>query len=168
MRDTSEGGLDDTVVLDPQRAQTGEEGGFLEDDYLPTPPRRAGRLTRILTAAVLVGLGVLGGVQLEKAVGGSGPTTVFISGDPSAAPPSGARPTASEGSLTGTVVSLVGNVVTVRDAAGVLHRVTLTSHTTITAPYRSNTPLLRGDAVTIRGTATATGTVTATSVLVTH
>ena len=43
-----------------------------EEDYLPQPPRRMGRLTVALLVTLIAGVGVLGGVQIERMAGGQG------------------------------------------------------------------------------------------------
>ncbi|HEY6687192.1 MAG TPA: DUF5666 domain-containing protein [Propionibacteriaceae bacterium] len=166
-----------------------------EEDYLPQPPRRVGRLTVALLAALIAGLGVLGGVQIERMAGGQGSV-----GSGTAAPvPSGAgfpggasqgsgrrgppgagdqgqmqpgSPTSSDSAngsaqvaVVGTVAAVHESAVTVTDLGKSKHEVKITSSTTVTNPYRRGA-LRAGDTVAVTGSTASDRSITATNITV--
>jgi hypothetical protein len=164
-----------------------------EEDYPPQPPRRVGRLTVALLAALIAGVGVLVGVQIERMAGGQGsvaPGTAVPSGagfPGGASQGSGRRgvpggddqgqlqpgsPTSSDSAngsarlaVVGTVAAVHKSAVTVTDLGKSKHEVKITSSTTVTKPYRRGA-LRAGDTVAVTGSTASDGSITATNITV--
>src|SRR4051794_21194175 len=149
-----------------------------DEEFLTPGGQRPSRLTRVLLVLLILAVGILVGVQLGKAAGGStasapggtGQSRRF--GPPGAGSPGGggsAAPRSTLGSsapaVLGTVTSAKSHSLVVKDADGVSHTVTLTDATTVTKPYSSGA-LGAGDAVTVFGSRAADGSVNATSIVV--
>jgi hypothetical protein len=143
-----------------------------------------GRLTVALLAALIAGLGVLGGVQIEQTIGdqrsvGSGTAARMPSG---AGLPGGANgdrgqmqpgsPTSSASAngsarlaVVGTVAAAHESAVTVTDLGKTKHEVKISSSTTVTKPYRRGA-LRAGDTVAVTGSTASDGSITATNITV--
>jgi hypothetical protein len=124
---------EDTDVID----QVTDPDDELVDDDLQQP-RRAGVLTGVLAAAVLLVLGFVVGVGVQKAAQGAAGTPV----------------------LTGTVQSISGNTVRVADSSGAIVLVTVPDDATVST--RGPGALAVGAAVTVTGSRSADGVVAAT------
>jgi hypothetical protein len=186
----------ETATAEPTTAEPDDDvadasASFLDDeDYLPQERRGLGRLTIALVAALVLAVGVLGGVWVEKQLGSS---SAAASGLPAGMPsgqgfpgagggagaPGGAASGASGGgagsgggSTTSTTPAVVGTVssttaksLVVTDLGGTKHTVTVTSSTTVTTPYGHGS-LETGDTVAVSGSTGSDGSVAATGVTV--
>jgi len=194
---------DDEVTTEVAAADGSDS--FLDDeDYLPQDRRGPGRLTVALVAALVLTVGVLGGVWVEKQLGsttsaagrgmsggaggqgfpagGTGGQGMPGGGTGGQGVPGGA-PSSSAGTETGagggspsgstpatplvvgTVASSSTKSLVVSDLGGTRHTVAVTSTTTVTTPYGHGS-LEAGDTVSVTGTTTSDGSVTATGVTV--
>lgn len=162
---------------------------FDDDDDLVLPPSRAKlpKLTVGLIVLAVLAVGFLGGALTQKhegasstAAGGAGGRlraagAAGFTGFGGAGAATGAGAAAGGGAAAtpavapiaiGTVVSLTGNSLVVKDLGGHTRTITLGSGVTLTtsAPLVA-TALKAGDAVTVSGTTAANGTSSATTVL---
>jgi hypothetical protein len=151
------------------------------DEWLiaPARARRLPKLTAALVAGIVLAAAFTGGVLVQKHHDRS------LAASSSASLPSGALPAGGFGSLSGasqsassgttsassspavigTVVSIHGRVVTVRNVAGKTVKVTVPASTTVTNQRTiSLTNLTRGRSVVVTGTTRTDGTVTATAI----
>jgi hypothetical protein len=133
---------------------------------LPTRPRRRA-LTRAgaVSGAVAVGaLGFLGGVQAQKAQGGTaaGPPRL------GAGFPGGALPEQGGDAMTGEVSSVDGSTFYVEDASGNTVRVRAGAKAKVTRTAVVDADEVHpGDTVVVTGRTASSGTVVATSVVAT-
>jgi len=195
---------------------TGHEGdsssdagdSFLDDeDYLPQERRGPGRLTIALVAALVLAVGLLGGVWVQKQFGSSQSSAAAgqrvpggapggqgvpggssggqgvpggaaggqgVPGGTSSAAAGGAASQAGSGSgsgtsatpaVIGTVSSTSSKSLTVTDLGGTKHAVTISSTTTVTAPY-GHSALKNGDTVAVSGSTGSDGSVNATGLTI--
>jgi hypothetical protein len=144
----------------------------LDEDLDAAPRRRVGWVTRGLAAGILLALAFTGGVLVQKhhdAGTSAGSFAAFSGGVPSggSASSSGSQGGGSTPAVIGTVVSVDGNRIIVRDLSGTKHVVKTTDATTIT---RSTTipvsKLTAGTTVVVVGTQADDGTTSATAVTV--
>jgi len=176
---------DDTIDLFESTAEfppeSAEDVDEIEADFAPRPKQRLGKSTVLLAAVLLAGLGFLGGVQVQKSRattgtqagalpgggnfrGGNFPSGLTLPGgftQPGAGQRSGS--TTSGPAVIGTVVSVKGNTLTVKNFAGKTITVTLAGDTPIAQTVKA-TALRAGQSVTVSGTTGADGKVTATQV----
>lgn len=164
---------DETAVRPALADDLLEPAPYADDDLLedeeflaPGGPRPS-RLTRVLLALLVLGVGVLLGVQLGLA-GGSGQSR--RSGTPAGAASAGgsAAPRSTLGSATpagsGEVSSVKAHTLVLAEQ-GTSRTVTFTDDTTVTEAY-GHGRLAVGDAVTVFGSRAADGSVNATSIVV--
>lgn len=158
-----------------------------DEDYLqPRARRRLPWLTAVLAVGVIAGLAFTGGVLAQKHHDTSSAASGLPTGLPTGladALASGNRPTgfpdaggsagaATTGTsaapvLVGTVTSIDGTLVEVKDLSGTVHAVSTTSDTTLARTgIKASAALAKGDTVTITGTKSADGTITATGITV--
>ena len=138
------------------------------------PPRRRrlvfGRAAKALTAVLILALGFIGGVEVEKQQGGAASSSAGAAGASAAfgARNGGGFPGAggAAGDFTaGTVANKKGRYIYLKDSNGTLIRVKVTSNSTITRNAKSDTAAIHpGDTVLAQGSKGKDGTVTATSV----
>jgi hypothetical protein len=155
-----------------------ENSGF-EDEFDDAPRRRASRFTRVAVAGILLALAFTGGVLVQKHhdrgltaasapsftsgslpnFGGSGPPNGSGGGS------GGSTGGSSTPAVIGTVVSVHGNRIVVRDLSGTKHVVTTTSSTSITPSSRiAAASLTAGTTVVVTGTKSSDGAVRATAI----
>ncbi|MGI3784062.1 MAG: DUF5666 domain-containing protein [Janthinobacterium lividum] len=138
-----------------------------DEEFMAPGGPRPSRVTRVLLALLILGVGVLLGVQLGLA-GGSAPAR-------RSAPPAGtataggsvaARSTLGSSTPAGSgEVSSLGAHTLVLSDQGTSQRVTFTDDTTVTETL-GHGALAVGDAVTVFGSKAADGSVNATSIVV--
>ena len=146
-------------------------------DFAELPPkRRVPMITKVLLVGILVAAGFSGGVMIQKNLGAGSATAStglpnFAGGLPAGFPTGGANrqgSTAATGSgpvVVGTVVSVSGNDVTVKDLGGTTHVVHVTATTGLaTTGVDWSTSLEPGSTVSVNGTKADDGSVTATTV----
>ena len=170
--------FESTAEFPPESTQDVDE---IEADFAPRPKQRLGKSTVLLAAVLLAGLGFLGGVQVQKSRattgtragalpgggnfrGGSFPSGLTLPGgfnQPGTGQSSGS--TTSGPAVIGTVVSVKGNTLTVKNFAGKTVTVTLAGDTPIAQAVKA-TALRAGQSVAVSGTTGADGKVTATQV----
>jgi Domain of unknown function (DUF5666) len=181
------------VEINPVTVPAAPPADLDEEDYLPRPPRRVGRLTVALLVTLIASLGVLGGVQIERMAGGqgsvgSGTAVRSGAGFPGGAgqgsgrrgPPGGGdqgqmqpgSPTSSASAnasarlaVVGTVAAVHESTVTVTDLGKSKHEVKISSSTTVTKPYRRGA-LRVGDTVAVTGSTASDGSITATNIII--
>jgi hypothetical protein len=151
--------------------QTADDAEFAE-----VPPKgHVPALTKLLIVGIALALSFAGGVLVQKQhdagltstvpafPGGAGGISALLSG--AGATGSGSSAAASGPVLVGTVVSVSGGHITVKDFGGASHAV-LTSATTglATTGAAWSTSLPPGTTVSIEGTKAQDGTVTATTI----
>jgi hypothetical protein len=177
----------------------GEDGaGYdddLDDEFAPQPKARLGKLTILLAAVLVAGVGFIGGVAVQKnngtttsgtglaaaalarrgegfaaGAGGFGSTGGGTGGGGTGTGVGGTGTGAGTGAgststpaVIGTVVSLTGTTLVVKNFGGKLVTVTLSSTTTVTKPATAP-DLSAGQTVSVVGTTGADGTVAATAV----
>jgi hypothetical protein len=113
-----------------------------------------------LTALIVAAGGFIGGVQVQKHQGTS---TATGGSFPQGAP--GGQQAASD-ATTGTVSSVDGDVLYVKDASGTTVKVKVKSSADVTRTASTDAAKVKpGDTVTVQGAANRKGTVTATSVV---
>jgi uncharacterized protein DUF5666 len=173
--------LDTTAVRpaladDLLKPRTYDDADFLADEeLLAVGQRNPSRLTRVLLALLVLGVGILLGVQLGLANGssprsGTGGTSQSGRSGPAGARPAGgsAVPRSTLGSpapaARGEVSSIRAHTLVLADQ-GATQTVTFTDDTTVTKPYGRGA-LAAGDAVTVFGSRAADGSVNATSIVV--
>lgn len=180
-----------TDTIEPAGDGPGTNGdGYdeLDDEFAPQPRRKLGKLTVLLAAVLVAGLGVIGGVELQKHLGASSssPASGFaalagrgVTGETGGFPGGGSFPGAggSTGSTSGTgsttttpavigqIASISGQTMVVKNLGGKEVTVHLTNTTTVTKSY-SAPALAVGQTVTVAGTTGADSSVTATSITV--
>jgi Domain of unknown function (DUF5666) len=192
LTDTAETAYPQTEGDDPG---TGAGDGYdeLDEEFAPQPRRKLGRLTVVLAAVLVAGLGVVGGVELQKHYGTSSSSTA--SGFPGAAGRAGLTgggeggggfagfggtgagsgtggatststgSTANVPAVIGSIVSISGQTMVVKNLGGKQITVHLTDTTTITKSY-ATAALAAGQTVSVSGSTGADSSVTATSVTV--
>lgn len=155
-------------------------------DFAELPPkRRVPRITKVLLVGILVAAGFGGGVMIQKNFGASSASSPssfpsFAGGLPAGFPTgggggggggasndgSGQGSTAASGPVVvGTVVSVSGNDVTIKDLGGATHIVHVAATTGLaTAGVDWSTSLKPGSTVSVNGTKADDGSVTATTV----
>ncbi len=171
----------DPPPADPVVDERYEDDPDFDEDVDAAPRRRVGWITRGLVAGILLALAFTGGVLVQKhhdaqtsagslpAFSGSGfpgfgSTPAGGSGDGSG---SGSQGNSSAPAVIGTVVSVHGNRVIVRDLSGKKHIVETTDATTITRSTEiTASKLTAGTTVVVVGTRSGDGTTSATAVTV--
>ena len=92
VRSNTDASLDDLLNPDPDDDTTAiepvEQADSMldDDDFLPEERQRAGRLTVSLIVALVLAVGVLGGVWVQQQLGGSAAASGFPSGPPAGMP----------------------------------------------------------------------------------
>jgi hypothetical protein len=164
---------------------TAQQGATIDDDdadFAELPPkRRVPRITKVLLVGILVAAGFGGGVMIQKNFGASSATSPssfpsFAGGLPTGGGGGGGGGASNNGSgqgstaasgpvVVGTVVSVSGNDVTVKDLGGATHIVHVAATTGLaTAGVDWSTSLKPGSTVSVNGTKADDGSVTATTV----
>ena len=168
---------DDPEGTAPQSAMTDTD----DADFAELPPkRRVPALTKGLIVGILVVVAFGGGVMIQKqhdagSASASSGFPSFAGGIPAGAGAggggasnggaSGGSTTASGPVVVGTVVGVAGNDVTVKDLGGSSHVVHVSATTGLaTTSVDWSTSLKPGTTVSINGTKTDDGTITATTV----
>jgi hypothetical protein len=166
-------------------SQLDQYAGDEDDDILVLPPkRRLPVLTQVLVTGITLALAFTGGVLVQKqhdshltsasaslpSFAGSGFAGLpGAAGGQSGSAGSGGGSSASNASsgpaLIGTVVSVSGSDVTVKDLGGKTHVVHTSSSTAVTSPS-SVASLVPGSTVNVGGSLASDGSVTATAVTV--
>ncbi len=145
-----------------------------DGDFTP-PPRRPRRrlvtpLTGALVAVLIAALGFLAGVEVQKSSGSSATAAAGTRPTFAGAPPSGAFPGGGQAGgqgTTGTVSSIKGGVLYVKDSDGTTLEVKVSDSTKVTRTAATTAGKVHpGDTVTVQGK-TSGATVTATSVTAT-
>ena len=161
-----------TTTVDHQTIDDDDDADFAE---LP-PKRRVPLITKLLLVGILVAAGFSGGVMIQKNVGAgsaSAPAAFpdFAGGPPAGFPTGGgngqgsATTTGSGPVVVGTVVSVSGDDVTVKDLGGTTHVVHVTATTGLASTGVDwSTSLQTGSTVSVNGTKADDGSVTATTV----
>jgi hypothetical protein len=141
------------------------------DETLPARRRRSafGRGAMALSGVLILALGFIGGVEVQKAQGttsASATPATFAGGRSGGF--AGPLSNAGDGSgdfLSGTVANKKGRYLYVKDSDGNLVRVKTSSTSTITRNAKTHTASIHpGDRVVVQGTKAKNGTVTATRV----
>lgn len=164
------------------------QGATIDDDdadFAELPPKRGvPRITKLLLVGILIAAALSGGVMIQKNFGASSASSpsgfpTFANGIPAGFPSgaggggggagnggSGQGSTAASGPVVvGTVVSISGEDVTVKDLGGAMHVVHVTATTGLaTAGVDWATSLKPGSTVSVNGTKADDGSVTATTV----
>lgn len=186
---------DDTIQLESVDALpptgSGSGDGFLDDDdFLPQERRSPSKLTVSLVAVLVLGVGIVGGIWIQKQFGAQ--SSAVAAGFPAGGgrggfpgggqgmPGSGTRPSGAAdqtsngggGSTTdseapvvvGIVTKLESDQLTVEDLGGKTHTVTVSESTTVTLPF-AHGELKTGDTVSITGSTTG-NKVTASTITV--
>jgi hypothetical protein len=159
-----------------------EDEPDLDEDLAAAPRRRVGWVTRGLAAGILLALAFTGGVLVQKhhdAGTSAGSLASFPVGVPNvgggfpggtsdgSASSSGSQGGGSTPVVIGTVVSVNGNRIIVRDLSGTKHVVTTTGSTTIARSTEIPiSKLTAGTTVVVVGTQSGDGTTSATTVTV--
>lgn len=157
---------------------TAPQGATIDDDdadFAELPPkRRVPTITKVLLVGILVAAGFSGGVMIQKNFGASSASAAsgfpsLAGGIPAGFPTgagSGEGSTAASGPVVvGTVVSVSGNDVTVKDLGDATHVVHVTATTGLaTTGVDWSTSLKPGSTVSVNGTKADDGSVTATTV----
>jgi hypothetical protein len=186
-RDITVDEMFDTTEPPPSEAledERFEDDPEFDDDLDAMPRRRIGWITRALVAGILLALAFTGGVLVQKrhdAQTSAGALPAFAGSFPNAGnggfPGSSGASTNGSGSssqggssapaVIGTVVSVDGNRIIVRDLNGTKHIVTTTGSTTITRSTEIPvSKLTAGTTVVVVGTKAGDGTTSATTVTV--
>ena len=152
------------TILEPTTEETEET----------LPPRRRrfvfGRAAMALTGVLVLALGFIGGVEVQKSQGSAisaTPATAARSGfgGRGGFPLAGGGGAGSGDVVTGTVANKNGRYIYIKDASGNTVRVKTTSNSTISRNAKAKTSAIHpGDTVVIQGTKAKDGTVTATRV----
>jgi hypothetical protein len=167
---------------------TAPQGATIDDDdadFAELPPRRRmPTITKLLLVGILVAAAFSGGVMIQKNFGAGSASSpsglpTFAGGIPAGFPTgaggggggtrnggSGDGSTAASGPVVvGTVVSVSGNDVTIKDLGGATHIVHVAATTGLaTAGVDWSTSLKPGSTVSVNGTKADDGSVTATTV----
>jgi hypothetical protein len=167
---------------------TAPQGVRIDDDdadFAELPPkRRMPTITKLLLVGILIAAAFSGGVMIQKNFGASSASSAsgfpsFANGIPAGFPTgaggggggsgnggTGQGSTAASGPVVvGTVVSVTGEDVTVKDLGGATHVVHVTATTGLaTAGVDWSTSLKPGSTVSVNGTKADDGSVTATTV----
>lgn len=165
-----------------------EDDPDFDEDVDAAPRRRVGWITRGLVAGILLALAFTGGVLVQKhhdAQTSAGSLPAFSGGVPNGGsgglPGFGGTPASGSGdgggsgsqgdssapAVIGTVVSVDGNRVIVRDLSGTKHVVETTDSTTITRSTEIPvSKLTAGTTVVVVGTQSGDGITSATAVTV--
>jgi hypothetical protein len=171
------------------RSEAGEEATStndypiddLDDDLdIPARRRRLGGLTMVLILLLVAGLGVYGGVRLQKSRSSSSSTSASALASAFASRFAGARAGgtgsggglgafgggAGAGSTTGTVKLVDGNTIYLSQADGSIVKVTTTpAGTTVTKTVPSSVGAIQpGETLVVQGATGSDGTVSATRV----
>ena len=190
---------DDLVVLQDDRVDRDDQDepdeldDEIEDEFAPRARQKLGLSSKILAVAVILGVGVIGGILTQKHYGTAASTTNRAAaaggrggalptgaggfgggqgGAPGAAAATGTGAAATGGATStgaatatpvviGTVASVSGYHVVVKNLGGTSVSVTMTAATTITAKVGG---LKAGLSVSVVGKADSSGAVTATSI----
>jgi ferric-dicitrate binding protein FerR (iron transport regulator) len=165
-------------LLEHAEEPTAELNGVEPDDEVDQiPPARGpiSRLTMALVAGLLLVAAFGGGVLVQKnhdagltaapAAAGGRPAGGAGGGLPAGLGGGGGGGTATSSgpAVVGTVVSVKGTEITVKDFAGKTHVVHTTGNTTVSVPG-ALTALKAGSTVSVAGTSDPSGSVDATSV----
>lgn len=157
---------------------TAPQGTTIDDDdpdFAELPPkRRVPTITKVLLVGILVAAGFSGGVMVQKNFGASSASSSsgfpslaggIPAGFPTGAGSGGGSTAASGPVVVGTVVSVSGNDVTVKDLGDTTHVVHVTATTGLaTTGVDWSTTLKPGVTVSVNGTKADDGSVTATTV----
>jgi hypothetical protein len=156
-----------------------EDDPDFDEDVDVAPRRRVGWITRGLVAGILLALAFTGGVLIQKhhdaqtsagslpAFSGSGGFPGLGSTPASGSGDGGSQGNSSAPAVIGTVVSVHGNRIVVRDLNGTNHVVETTDATTITRSTDITvSKLTAGTTVVVVGTQGGDGTTSATAVTV--
>jgi hypothetical protein len=157
-----------------------QETTWPEDDFTPPAPRPRRRLltplTGALAAVLLVALGFIGGVEVQKHSGGSASTgaPAAARGFPSFAggqggPPAGFSPGGGAGgnATQGTVSYVKHGVIYLKDSDGNTLKVKVSTGTDVTRTAKTAAAKVHpGDTIVVQGK-TSGATITATSVTAT-
>ena len=162
------------------------QGAMIDDDdadFAELPPkRRVPTITKVLLVGILVAAGFGGGVMIQKNFGAGstnsptglpnlagGPPAGFLAGAGGrggSGSGSGQGSTAASGPVVvGTVVSVSGSDVTVKDLGGATHVIHVTATTGLaTAGVDWSTSLKPGSTVSVNGTKADDGSVAASTI----
>ena len=165
-------------MTDTLRTTTVDHQTIEDDDadFAEVPPkRRVPTITKVLLVGILVAAGFSGGVLIQKNVGASPASAStglpnFAGGLPAGFPTGAGRnqgSTAATGSgpvVVGTIVSVSGNDVTVKDLGGTTHVVHVSATTGLATTGVDWSTLEPGATVSVNGTKADDGSVTATTV----
>ena len=166
--------MSDTLATTTVDLQTIDDD---DADFAELPPkRRVPLITKLLLVGILVAAGFGGGVMIQKNLGASSASASsafpnFAGGPPAGFPTGGGTGRGSTGAtgsgpvVVGTVVSVSGNDVTVKDLGGTTHVVHVTATTGLASTGVDwSTSLQTGATVSVNGTKADDGSVTATTV----
>ncbi|KUL40776.1 hypothetical protein [Actinoplanes awajinensis] len=162
---------DDTEVL-PRTPSETEHQDLNSAIAQAAPKRWWNRTTLVLTGAVLLVGGFLGGVQVHKQWGSSSSDTAAATGGfpTGAGMPSGGgmgqsqnRAAAPGGATAGTLTKVDGNTLYLQTAAGQTITVRASDTTAVTTKAAVK-DLTTGQAVTVTGVADSSGVITATAI----
>jgi hypothetical protein len=157
----------------------GEIDGGVDDDFQLPRRRRLGALTAVLALLLAVGVGVVGGVALQKhrtpaqstaAAGGFAALRGQFAGARGAGAGAGAGAGGGAGgaggaAAVGTIQLVDGSKIYVTTANGGVVKVTTSDATTISRSSKAPVSALApGETVVVQGTTNSDGTVTATAV----
>ena len=101
-RERDEDPLGDTVQIEPQPGADSDESFLDDEDFLPQEHRGPGRLTVVLVSVLVLAMGALGGIWIQKQFGTESAATGALAGAqgfPGGRPqglPSGQRPGGQE------------------------------------------------------------------------
>jgi hypothetical protein len=162
------------------------QGATIDDDdadFAGVPPKRGvPRITKLLLVGILIVAAFGGGVMIQKNFGAGSASSAsslpsFAGGPPVGFPTGGGGGGAGNGGtgqgstaasgpvVVGTVVSVSGNDVTIKDLGGTTHIVHVAATTGLaTAGVDWSTSLKPGSTVSVNGTKADDGSVTATTV----
>jgi len=165
----------DPSAADPPVDEAYEDDPDFDEEADVAPRRRVGWITRGLVVGILLALAFTGGVLVQKhhdAQTTAGSLPAFAGGafpgfGSTAAGGSGSQGNSSAPAVIGTVVSVHGNRIIVRDLNGTNHIVETTDATTITRSTEITvSKLTAGTTVVVVGTQRGDGTTSATAVTV--
>jgi hypothetical protein len=150
-----------------------------EDDAWPTQgPKKGFRVTWPIAALLVLlvaSAGIWGGAYMQRHTSSSSASAASLVGGAFRRSGSGAggasafAGAAASNATSGTVTDIIGNTLYVTNSSGNLVSVTIGSNTTIDRNAKSTLSALQpGDTVTVQGTKSADGTVTAATVSATQ